>query len=80
MPEVSGFDATSAIRRWEHSRGSKRSHIVALTGLISNKDRKAAELAGTDEYITKPAGLQTIKDVIERWKSRPSKVSLMLQE
>lgn len=66
---MNGFDATSAIRRIEKSRGGKRSHIAALTGLVSDKDRQAANAAGTDEYILKPAGLKNIKDVIDKWKS-----------
>lgn len=69
MPEVNGFDATSAIRRIEKSTGGKRSHIAALTGLVSDKDRQAANVAGTDEYITKPAGLKNVKAVIDKWKS-----------
>jgi CheY-like chemotaxis protein len=68
MPQVSGFDAISAIRRIEDSRSDgNRSQIVALTGLVSDKDRRAAEDAGTDLYITKPAGLKTIKEVIDKW-------------
>jgi CheY-like chemotaxis protein len=67
MPQVSGFDAISAIRRIEDSRSDgNRSQIVALTGLVSDKDRRAAEDAGTDLYITKPAGLKTIKEVIDK--------------
>lgn len=68
MPEVNGFDATSAIRRMEESSGGKRSYIAALTGLVSDKDRHAAKSAGTDEYITKPAGLKNVRAVIERRK------------
>jgi CheY-like chemotaxis protein len=76
MPEISGFEATSAIRCIEGSRsGGKRSQIVALTGLVSDKDRRAAENAGTDGYITKPAGLKTIKEVIDKWKLGVNKVS-----
>jgi CheY-like chemotaxis protein len=68
MPQVSGFDAISAIRRIEDSRSDGNcSQIVALTGLVSDKDRRAAEDAGTDLYITKPAGLKTIKEVIDKW-------------
>lgn len=70
MPEVSGFDATSAIRRIEDSTGGKRTYIAALTGLVSDKDRKAAEFAGTDEYITKPTGRKNVKAVIDQWKSQ----------
>jgi len=70
MPDVSGFEATSAIRRMEDSKGGKRTYIAALTGLISDKDRKAAEFAGTDEYITKPTGRKNVKAVIDKWKSQ----------
>jgi len=76
MPQVSGFEAISAIRRIEGSRSDgKRSQVVALTGLVSDKDRRAAENAGTDVYITKPAGLKTIKEVIDKWKLGVNKIS-----
>jgi CheY-like chemotaxis protein len=74
MPQVSGFEAISAIRRIEGSRSDgKRSQVVALTGLVSDKDRRAAENAGTDVYITKPAGLKTIKEVIDKWKNESNR-------
>lgn len=69
MPEVSGFAVTAAIRRLEDESGGKRAYIAALTGLVSDKDRQAAYAAGTDEYITKPAGLENVKAAIGRWRS-----------
>lgn len=74
MPDVSGFDATSTIRHVEASRGSRQSHIVALTSLTSDKDRRASNLAGADEFFTKPAGLKTVKDIIDKWdaEQKPS--------
>jgi len=69
MPDVSGFDATAAIRRIEEGRGmGKRAYIAALTGLVSEKDRKAALVAGTNDYITKPAGLKNVEAVLEKWR------------
>lgn len=71
MPEVSGFDATSAIRQMEkNSDHGHRAYIVALTGLVSDKDRVAAFEAGVDDYVTKPAGLQKVRDIIETWQKR----------
>lgn len=67
MPDVSGFDATSTIRHIEASRGSRQSHIVALTSLTSDKDRRAARFAGADEFFTKPAGVETVKGIIDKW-------------
>ncbi|KAK5163400.1 uncharacterized protein LTR77_010773 [Saxophila tyrrhenica] len=76
MPVVSGFDATARIRELERqARGcdeqsvhQRTTTIIALTGLVSAKDRKAAFEAGVDGYITKPAKVQSIKDVIQSWK------------
>lgn len=71
MPEVTGFDATSAIRQIEKaSDQGHRAYIVALTGLVSDKDRSAAYEAGVDDYVTKPAGLQKVRKVIETWRGR----------
>jgi CheY-like chemotaxis protein len=71
MPEVSGFDATSSIRQIEKdSENHHRSYIVALTGLVSDKDRSAAYEAGVDYYATKPAGLRKVRDIIETWQSK----------
>lgn len=47
---------------------------MALTSLTSDKDRRAAKLAGADEFFTKPAGLKTVKDIIDKWdaEQKPS--------
>jgi CheY-like chemotaxis protein len=69
MPEVSGFDATRSIRQIERdSDGDHRAYIVALTGLVSDKDRSAAYEAGVDDYVTKPAGLRNVRGIIEAWQ------------
>jgi CheY-like chemotaxis protein len=69
MPEVSGFDATRSIRQIEKdSDGDHRAYIVALTGLVSDKDRSAAYEAGVDDYVTKPAGLRNVRGIIEAWQ------------
>jgi len=71
MPEVSGFEATSTIRELEKtSNVNHKAYIVALTGLVSDKDRSAAHEAGVDDYVTKPAGLQKVRGIIEAWQKR----------
>jgi CheY-like chemotaxis protein len=71
MPEVSGFDATSAIRQIEKaSDHDQRAYIVALTGLVSDKDRNAAYEAGVDDYVTKPAGLDKVRSIIDTWQKK----------
>lgn len=69
MPEVSGFEATSTIREIEKTSSiGHKAYIVALTGLVSDKDRSAAHEAGVDDYVTKPAGLQKVRGIIEAWQ------------
>ncbi|KAK4890567.1 hypothetical protein LTR27_010729 [Elasticomyces elasticus] len=76
MPTLSGFEATAAIRELEKQAncdgdaegGYIHASIVALTGLVSAKDRRAAFDAGVDEYMTKPANIKDIARMIERWK------------
>jgi CheY-like chemotaxis protein len=71
MPEVSGFDATSAIREIEKTSDYEhRAYIVALTGLVSDKDRNAAYEAGVDDYVTKPAGLEKVRNIIDTWQKK----------
>lgn len=69
MPEVSGFDVASAIRGLERSKACRpRAYVAALTGLVSDKDRRAAFDAGVDEYITKPATVKDLQSVIANWR------------
>ncbi|GAA5889083.1 hypothetical protein JCM6882_009737 [Rhodosporidiobolus microsporus] len=54
MPLLSGFGAASRIRELERSAGLPyRCRIVALTGLSSEQDFRAAEEAGVDEFLVK---------------------------
>lgn len=71
MPEVSGFDVAAAVRELELEQVQQdlpRTYIVALTGLISDKDRDAAFAAGVDEYVTKPASIKDLQTVVENWR------------
>jgi CheY-like chemotaxis protein len=71
MPEVSGFEATSTIREIEKASDvDHKAYIVALTGLVSDKDRSAAHEAGVDDYVTKPAGLQKVRAIVDAWQKR----------
>jgi signal transduction histidine kinase/CheY-like chemotaxis protein len=69
MPEVSGFDVAAAVRKYELENGCRRTYIAALTGLVSDKDRAAAFVAGVDEYVTKPATLKDVQGVVASWRA-----------
>jgi len=63
MPEMSGFEATTAIREIEKTRGAGRVPIIALTAYAMKGDRDKFISAGMDDYISKP--VQNEKILIE---------------
>ncbi|MEN9640353.1 MAG: hypothetical protein RLZZ262_2222, partial [Bacteroidota bacterium] len=69
MPEMSGFEATRAIRQQESL--AKRQHriIVAMTAnaMIGDAERCIAE--GMDDYIAKPVSLERLNNVLNKYHS-----------
>ena len=64
MPEMSGLDATKAIR--ESELGTRRHiPIFAMTAHAMKGDRERCLQAGMDHYITKPLNPSTLFDLIE---------------
>lgn len=64
MPVMGGIEATKAIRELEQSTHLPRIPIVALT---ANPDRDLCLKAGMDDFIFKPASLDEIREVLNRW-------------
>jgi signal transduction histidine kinase/DNA-binding response OmpR family regulator len=64
MPEMSGIDATRAIRVLEQTWG-EHIPIVAMTAHAMKGDRERCLEAGMDEYITKPIDSAELYAVIE---------------
>jgi two-component system CheB/CheR fusion protein len=52
LPELSGYDVARAVRE---SEGCDQMMLIALTGYGSQADVRAAEEAGFDAHLTKPA-------------------------
>jgi signal transduction histidine kinase/CheY-like chemotaxis protein len=69
MPEMSGYEATKAIRAIE--KGKSRVPIIALTaGTVKGEQERCIE-AGMDDYLSKPVLVADIATMIERYLNKP---------
>ena len=74
MPEMSGLEATSIIRKREEETG-KHQWIIALTAQAMKGDREECLAIGMDDYVTKPIKRENLQSALERAmfrKDRPS--------
>jgi signal transduction histidine kinase/AmiR/NasT family two-component response regulator len=69
MPEMDGYAAAAAIRRWEQETRQPRTPIVALTAHAFAEDVERSRLAGCDEHVTKPVKRQTLLDLLDRYRA-----------
>ncbi|MEP7307541.1 MAG: response regulator [Acidobacteriota bacterium] len=65
MPEMSGLEATRAIRALEQRLGG-HVPIVAMTAHAMRGDRERCLAAGMDDYLTKPIDPQQLYTVLEQ--------------
>jgi two-component system sensor histidine kinase/response regulator len=65
MPEMDGFEATSAIRATERQTGAHVT-IVALTANAMEGDRERCLAAGMDDYLAKPITRQALTAALGR--------------
>ncbi|MEM1206340.1 MAG: two-component regulator propeller domain-containing protein [Acidobacteriota bacterium] len=68
MPGVDGLEATRRLRA-AHGRDVP---IIALTGLVSDEERRRCRDAGMDAVLGKPFRLDDLKGVVERWLAFPA--------
>jgi len=68
MPEMDGYKAAAWIRQREGPQ--RRIPIIALTANVGQGDRERCLAAGMDDYLGKPARLQTLDSTLRRWIPR----------
>jgi CheY-like chemotaxis protein len=73
LPDISGHDASRAIRENEKNAGSKPVLISAMTAGAMEGDREQALKSGMDDYLAKPVRLEQLRNTIEKWLSKTNK-------
>jgi two-component system, sensor histidine kinase and response regulator len=71
MPEMDGYSATRAIRKWEQLQQLPRRPVVALTANALEGDRERCIASGMDDYLSKPFTIPQLRDVLLR-QQRPA--------
>jgi CheY-like chemotaxis protein len=66
MPDIDGLSTTRIIRQHETKTG-KHSIIIANTASAIVGNREACLESGMDDFIAKPAMLDTINEVLQKW-------------
>jgi CheY-like chemotaxis protein len=67
LPVFDGFEATTAIRRWEQEQGRERTPIVAVSASAFAEDREKCVATGMDDFLAKPITLAGLSGMLEKW-------------
>lgn len=68
MPNMDGYEATQAIRKWESTaRSSSPTVIVALTANAMKGDSEKCLASGMDDYLAKPLKPKELQDMLLKW-------------
>lgn len=66
MPELDGFETTTAIRRLKDSKQSSIP-VIAMTASAIKGDREKCIEVGMNDYISKPLHLSQLQEILEKW-------------
>lgn len=72
LPDISGLEATGAIRNLELSAGREGVPIIAMTAGAMKGDRERSAAAGMNDYLAKPVPIDQLKRMLEKWLAQGS--------
>lgn len=72
MPRLDGRGATRELRRREAESAIARTPVVAVTASVTQDDRAKCELAGMDDYVSKPIARDDLERTLRRWLGDPA--------
>jgi signal transduction histidine kinase/CheY-like chemotaxis protein len=64
MPEMDGLEATRIVKR---TYKTNRPVIIAMTASALMEEKELCFMAGVDDYLSKPAKIENIGDMIHKW-------------
>lgn len=67
MPEMDGYEASTAIREGKAGAENRKIPIVAMTANAMSEDREKCLISGMDDYISKPINPNALKGVLIKW-------------
>jgi two-component system, sensor histidine kinase and response regulator len=70
MPVMDGYEATRAIRAWEHDHDLPPTQVIALTALALKEDGVKILEAGCNAHMTKPIKKHTLLGVLQAYKGQ----------
>ena len=71
MPDMDGFETTSAIRAHEKTTGGHLP-IIAVTAYAMKGDRERCLGAGMDRYLSKPVQLHELRQLLREYEGGPA--------
>ncbi|MCP4544549.1 MAG: response regulator [Chloroflexi bacterium] len=76
MPEMDGLDATRGIRQLsaEELSVGRQPRIVAMTASAMKEDRDACQVAGMDDYVSKPVRVEELVQALSKCQPSSAKV------
>jgi PAS domain S-box-containing protein len=75
MPEMSGIEATLAIRHGQSKVLNPKIPIIAMTAHAMQGDREKCLDSGMNDYVSKPVSAPLLAEALEKWLPRETDIS-----